>query len=141
MLVSRRQAGRAPSLLCRNTALISSRRIRNWNSNSGRKRKEEQRKSPGVRNSWIQPSVSGLILHEFFREGHVRDLDIHRHTHARRNTHRHTHRHTHTESQAKPCITGCHCFPKKLTRACPDFNKDLLTVLHFSPVFEAILIF
>ena len=57
-------------------------------------------------------------------------------------THRHTqtHTHRHTQSQANLCITGCRWFPKKLTRACPDFNKDPLTVLHFSPVFKAILI-
>ena len=86
------------------------------------------------------PSASGLILHKFFRAGQVHDLDTHRHTHTQTHTHIHRHTQTHTEP-GKPCITGCHQFPKKLTRACPVFNKDRLTVLHFSPVFKAILIF
>ena len=43
------------------------------------------------------PSVSGLILHKFFRAGQVRDLDTHRHTHRYTQIHTDTHTQTHTE--------------------------------------------
>lgn len=78
------------------------------------------------------PSVSGLIYTS--SSGKARCVIW-----TRIDTHTQTHSHRHTE----PGKSLYHWLPpvsKKLTRACPDFNKDLLTVLHFSQVFKAILI-